>query len=71
MLKQHLIFLVGSCEYLYRGLESLMSNSPVRIIRGSRPEEITAYPVSPADNRLVLVSLPSMLSMAVSGRVFL
>ncbi|EDQ9668274.1 TPA: hypothetical protein H2X16_004309 [Salmonella enterica] len=71
MLKQHLIFLVSPCEYLYLGLESLMSDSPVRIIRISRPEEITAYPVSSVDNRLVLVSLPSMLSAAGAGRVFL
>ncbi|CAD6107169.1 helix-turn-helix transcriptional regulator [Escherichia coli] len=71
MLKQHLIFLVSSCEYLHRGLESLMSGSPARIIRVSRPEEIRAYPVSPADNRVVLVSLPSVLSAAVVGRVFL
>ncbi|EDL5735529.1 TPA: helix-turn-helix transcriptional regulator [Salmonella enterica] len=71
MLKQHLIFLVSPCEYLHRGLESLMSDSPVRIIRVSRPEEITAHPVSSADNRLVLVSLPSMLSTAVAGRMFL
>ncbi|EBV0313662.1 hypothetical protein EBK54_24660 [Salmonella enterica subsp. enterica] len=71
MLKQHLIFLVSACEYMHRGLELLMSDSPVRIIRISRPEEILAYPVSPADNRLVLVSLPSVLSAAVAGRVFL
>lgn len=71
MLKQHLIFLVSPCEYLHRGLESLMSDSPVRIIRVSRPEEITAHPVSSADNRLVLVSLPSMLSTAGAGWMFL
>ncbi|EBL9938825.1 hypothetical protein DO481_22370 [Salmonella enterica] len=71
MLKQHLIFLVSTCEYMLRGLESLMSDSSARIIRVSRPEEILAYPVSPADNRVVLVSLPSVLSAAVAGRVFL
>ncbi|EDJ0842876.1 hypothetical protein GEY90_22855 [Salmonella enterica subsp. enterica] len=48
-----------------------MSDSPVRIIRVSRPEEITAHPVSSADNRLVLVSLPSMLSTAGAGWMFL
>ncbi|EMX8376850.1 helix-turn-helix transcriptional regulator [Salmonella enterica] len=71
MLKQHLIFLVSACEYMHRGLESLMSDSPARVIRVSRPEEILAYPVSPADNRVILVSLPSVLSAAVAGRVFL